>query len=198
MKKYPWPENIFKDFEIEQIPGVNNTPAKDFVISFHYSKSLARGCTRNFVLKSQGRIYGVAMFGIPTGKNGNLEGTVECKRFVLMREAPKNVASWFMAKCLKVLQQDKSISQIISYSDPEAGHEGIIYKAANFISMGQQEKKGQAISFNGENIHLRQAYQRVDGVYTKPAKEVQDALKAGKAKYVTLEKKNIYIYPFRK
>lgn len=198
MKKYPWPENIFKDFEIEQIPGVNNTPAKDFVISFHYSKSLARGCTRNFVLKSQGKIYGVAMFGIPTGKNGNLDGTVECKRFVLMREAPKNVASWFMAKCLKVLQQDKSISQIISYADELHGHTGIIYQASNFEYLGLQAKKGQAINFNGKLIHLRIAYQKTKtGEYTKTAKEVSVALKEGRAKYITLPKKHIYCYMFR-
>ena len=136
------------------------------------------------------------MFGHPTGKD-YLAGTMECKRFVLMRKAPKNVASFFMARCLKDLQQYPEISQIVSYADPEHGHEGTLYKAANFIPMGEQEWKGQAIMLGDEMIHLRAAYQKVNGAYTKTAMKVQAGLKNGSAKYISLAKKKVYVYPFK-
>lgn len=87
MKKYPWPENIFNNFTIERAFHVEEYA--DFVISFHYSGTLARGCPDIFLLKSDGKLYGVAMFGCPVGRNS--PGDIECKRFVLMRKAPKNV-----------------------------------------------------------------------------------------------------------
>ena len=197
MKTYPWPNNIFKEFTIDKVPSTRNSDAESFVKTFHYSGTLARGCKHNYILRgANGKIYGVAMFGHPVGKN-YLAGTMECKRFVLMRKAPKNVASFFMARCLKDLRQYPEISQIVSYADPEHGHEGTLYKASNFIQMGEQERKGQAIMLAGQKIHLRAAYQKINGVPTKTAQKVQTALKSGKAKYISLAKKKIYVYPFK-
>lgn len=190
---YNWPENIFTNFTMEKAS--SREEYSFFVKRFHYSKSLARGCPEVYLLKSEGKLFGVAMFGCPVGKD--TPGDLECKRFVLMRHAPKNVASWFMAKCIKTIKKNTNYKTLISYADPEAGHDGIMYKASNFQYLGEQKYKGQAIIMKGETVHLRAAYQKVNGSYTKTAIQVQKCLKNGTAKYTFLAKKHIFKYDLK-
>lgn len=193
-----WP-NIFEDHTIQQRDSIGRSGVLSrFVIKNHYLKSLARGCKRNFILSHNRRVYGVAMFGHPIAKE-HLEGTIELKRFVLAPKAPKNVASWFLAKCIRELQKDPSICQIISYADSEQGHEGIIYKASNFQDLGVQKQPSQVIQILGtsKRIHTRAAYQKLNGKYTTTALKTQKLLREGKAKNITLPKKKIFWYPFR-
>lgn len=192
---YPWPENIFKTGQIKYT--VNKNLYGNFVKRFHYSKSLARGCSNTYILEDNGKVYGVAMFGMPVGKNS--PGDIECKRFVLMRKAPKNVASWFMAKCIKEIKKENKFNQIVSYADSEQGHSGIMYKASNYNYLGLQKKKGQEIRFkSGEKLHLRAAYQKLNGEYTDTAKRAMSALRTGEAKYYNLKPKHIFVYKLKK
>lgn len=194
---------MFKKYRIIHRTNAAHPEIANFVKTYHYSKSLSRGNKHVFVLTVNGHLRGVITFGEPVGarvKKTYGVGTMECKRVVLAPNAPKNTFSWFMAKCIKELKKDKSISKIISYADPEAGHEGVAYKASNYEYIGVQAKSGQAIKMKGIKapVHLRIAYQKVQGVYTKTAKAAQAALKTGQAKYIRLKPKHIFIYNLRK
>jgi hypothetical protein len=198
-----WPKDIFTNFEIKQYSAITGTRMGEFVKRLHYSKSLARGCNKTFVLWSNGLIYGVAMFGSPVSRKAVMYSSgkgsvIECKRFVLARKAPKNVASWFLAKCIKELKRDKSIDTILSYADPEQDHKGTLYKAANFRVMPTISKKTQVIQYKDKIIHQRAAYQKIGGVYTKTAIEVQEALRNGTAKNIYLAPKLVFCYPLKK
>lgn len=185
---------MFKKWEIKLTNSA--IPFKEFVVANHYSKSLSRGNKYVFTLYVAGKLRGVATFGTPVGKDS--PGDLECKRFCLAPGAKKNVASWFMAKCIKQIKADKKYNKIVSYADLEQNHEGIIYRASNFKFEGSQKKKGQAILMeSGLKVHLRNAYQKVNGVYTKKAQLVQQALKNKTAKYISLKPKNIYTYELK-
>ena len=73
-----------------------------------------------------------------------------------------------------------------------------MYRASNFTYLGEQNKKGQAIRFMEQNVHLRIAYQKFNGQYTKTAQTVQSALRNGTASYISLAKKHIYKYNLKK
>ncbi len=193
---------MFNNYKILQLKNCSNPKVKDFVLKNHYSGSLPRGSKFVFVLILKNKIKGVAAFGTPVGNRCQKYSTgkgevVELKRFCLAPGAPKNTASWMIAKCIKVLKGYKTVDTILSYADPEAGHEGVIYKASNFRYLGQS-KKGQAIIMKGKTIHLRAAYQKVEGKYTKTAEEVKLGLKTGQAKYISLQGKHVYVYNLRR
>lgn len=124
-----------------------------FVTHYHYlGKSLPRGCNKWFVLIIDNKIRGVAAFGIPAGRNARAkygQETLELRRFVLHPDMPKNSGSWFMSKCLSQLKEHN----ILSYSDPAAGHDGVLYRASNFEHLGKQRqgstrvKVGEALLF---------------------------------------------------
>lgn len=187
---------MFKKYEIILKNTANEPAIKDFIKKNHYSGSLSRGNKYVFCLYVSGKLKGVATFGTPTGKDSPAD--LECKRFCLAPRAKKNTASWFMAKCMKQIKRDRKYNAVVSYADSEQGHTGVMYRASNFSYLGEQKKKGQAIRFMGQNIHLRCAYQKFNGEYTKTAQIVQHALRNGTASYVSLAKKHIYKYDLKK
>jgi hypothetical protein len=187
---------MFKDYKIVLKSSAKEQKIKDFILRNHYLGSLSRGNKYVFELWINNKLKGVSIFGVPTGKDSPAD--LECKRFCLAPKMPKNSSSWFMAKCLKQIKQDGKYDSVVSYADPEKGHVGTIYKASNYTYLGEQKKKGQAIKFMGENFHLRCAYQKIDGTYTKTAQNIQYALQNGTAKYISLAKKHIYKYDLKK
>lgn len=194
---------MFKNFRIIKLKDCKHTLVSNFIKKNHYSKSLNRGTKYAFCLVVGNKLRGVATFGTPVGKDCQKysktgASVLECKRFCLASGAPKNTASWFMAKCMKELKKNKSIDSIISYADPREGHTGVMYKASNFEYLGVQNKKGQALVMKGKVIHLRAAYQKINGVYTKTAQDIQQGLKTGQAKWLNLPKKHIYRYGLKK
>lgn len=185
---------MYKNYNIKILKSLkdmdNSKYYKGFVKKFHYKKTWPRCCKYNFCLFINNKLAGVASYGQPNSKNYNSGGYIELKRFTLSPNCKKNTASWFMAKCHKLLP--KQFSNIISYAEASR-HEGTIYKASNFKFMGKT-KKGQAIIMNGKTIHLRAAYQKINGQLTKTAKAVRIGLDSGKAKYITTSHKNMFLF----
>lgn len=186
---------MFSKYEIQVVASANDTKeVAEFVKKYHYLHSLSRGNKHVFVLKIEGIIQGVALFGTPVGTNVVRKygsGTLELKRFVL-NDCPKNTASWFMSKCMRWLKANSETKRVISYADPTQGHEGIIYQASNFKYLGKQAKFGSGYTFivGAEHIHQRAAYQK--GTFTYDL--VKLAEKHGKLKKVAKKPKHIYLY----
>lgn len=189
---------MFENYEIKQESGLYHleeySKLKKFIITNHYSKSVARA-SYNFILRIDGKLRGVIQFGTPTGRNCSVYGkkVVELKRMVISRQCPKNTASWMIAKCIKDIRNNTKYTDIISYADQEFGHKGTVYKAANFQYLGTQ-KKAQAIIYNKKKWHIRICYQKKDGKFTKTAEMFRQLLKKKKAKFINLKPKHIYKY----
>lgn len=193
---------MFNSFRILKFKDALNPKIGAFIKKNHYSGSVSRGNKFVYILLVNNKMRGVATFGTPVGNRVEefYGGQVlECKRFCLAPNAPKNAASFFMGHCLRDLKKRPNISKIISYADPEVGHEGIIYRASNFKYLGQQAKATQAVKFEGKVYHSRVVWGRnAQGEYKETAKTIQYAMKKGLAKNIYLMPKHIYLFNFKK
>lgn len=177
---------MYSNYNITIKDSLTDTYYSNFVKKYHYKKSLPRGCKYNFCLFIGGKLAGVASYGVPNSKLYN--GThLELKRFTLSPNCIKNTATWFMAKCHKLLPK----IDIISYAETSR-HCGTIYKAANFKFIGET-KKTQFIMMGGKNYTMRECYQKLNGKPTKLSKLVRKSLDNGSAKYTTGSSKNVFI-----
>lgn len=127
------------------------TPAVRFFLGrYHYLTGMPRGCRNIFMLWDEGVLVGVACFGKPVGK---VKHDLELKRFCLSGTV-KNTGSWFIAKCIKQLKKT-GVKSIISYADPEQGHEGTLYKAANFKYLGKQAQGTPYYRVGRQKVYAR-------------------------------------------
>lgn len=142
----------------------------------------------------EGNLRGVAIYGKPMGRNCDQEA-LELRRFCLVDDTPRNTESFFLGWTLRWLRKRTNIKTILTFADPNHGHQGTIYKASNFIYDGLEDNWNPRIVQYGEKqIHLRQFYHKKDGQYTKDAIKLQRLVATGKAKIIKQERKIRYIY----
>lgn len=131
---------------------------KDIIVKNHYSHTwtscrYALGIfyeTENqhsFFDEKEEKLVGVIIYGYPVGRSAstslskelNPEEVLELTRLFIYDEYGKNMESISISKSFKWLKQNASeIKALISYSDPEQNHLGIIYQATNWIYQGNK------------------------------------------------------------
>ena len=115
-------------------------------------------------------------------------------------DTPTNTESFFIGKTLRWLKQNTEAEVIISYSDLHQGHEGTIYKASNFINIGQSPAS-KVLMVDGREFHGRSMNNK-HRPYGRALKRRWEAKKAGAKDdgiyYVDREPKNIYAYYLNK
>ena len=198
------------DFIIEAVPKKTVT---SFIEKWHYSHYAGgiqhRQC---FALYSPDgkfglpRMIGCMIYGQPAMSNtaakyhpDNPDRCWELRRLCCIDDTPKNTESFFIGKTLKWLKQNTDAEVIISYSDLQQGHEGVVYKASNFINMGQTPS-GQALMVDGKQYHDRTI--RNKRPYARAIKrrweEKQNGKKDDDIYFVETKPKNIYVYYLNK
>jgi hypothetical protein len=117
---------------------------RDFVEGQHYSHS-TKGVTPSvcFSVRHGDELVGAAIFGLPAMKEtlecyseGGRWNLLELRRLCYVDETPRNTESFTLAKMFHVLKKS-GVERILSYSDPNQGHIGTIYKATGFRFVGQ-------------------------------------------------------------
>ena len=165
-------EEIIKvsDFTIEAVHKKAVTP---FIEKWHYSHYAGgiqhRQC---FALYSPDgpfglpRMIGAAIYGQPampdTSKKYHPDNPLRCwelRRLCCIDDTPTNTESFFIGKTLRWLKQNTEAEVIISYSDLHQGHEGTIYKASNFIHLGNNGG-GRVLMVDGKMFHARSMNQK--------------------------------------
>ena len=172
-----------------------------FVKDWHYSKSV-KGLKAKYVfsLNADNKIIGIAIFGTPAGINtakhysGDKEVSecLELRRLCVIDKTPKNTESYFIGNCLRFLKKNTKVHTILSYSDPNQGHRGTIYKASNFEYKGK-DKSGNSRAFiwKGKTYHSR--------IYGNTKKEeFKKDMKLGKVKTIKLLNKDVFLYKLNK
>lgn len=77
----------------------------------------------------------------------------------------KNLASYFVSRCLKDLKKHKLI--IVSYSDSGMGHSGYVYQATNFLYTGSTKERTDKYSPNNRHSrHYNEEYNHLRKVRT--------------------------------
>ena len=91
------------------------------------------------------KLAGVAIYGYPVGRSApksispelKEEEVLELTRLFIFDDYGKNTESVVLSKTFNWLKENASdIKVLVSYSDPEQGHLGIIYQATNWIYQG--------------------------------------------------------------
>jgi len=121
----------------------------------HYLSKVSAGFKSGFNvgLIYKGKVVGGCIFtGFPVPElsqscfgleRDDQDGLWELSRFVLEPEHQSNehnLATWFMAKAVKLLRTKESVRAILSYADNDH-HSGVIYSASNFRYYGLTDKK---------------------------------------------------------
>ena len=176
---------------------------KDFIEKWHYSKSInGLHGSHYFVLLDNDKIIGAMIYGklgmasvwTKYGKKEN--DVIELNRLCCIDDTKKNTESYFIAKTIKWLKKHTNIKVIISYADPEYGHNGGIYKATHFTQIGKTSK-GRVIMFNGKKYHDKTIRTKYKGELKPYAEKIKQALEDGKAFYKETKPKYIYIYEIK-
>lgn len=164
---------------------ISHQIAKPFIEKWHYSKRCPTGKNIFFGWYIDEVLYAIADYGIGvnpyqaralsrmTGHIINNDELLELKR--LCRTEPKinkMPLTMFLAKCHKILAQD-GYCYIVSFSDPNYGHSGGIYKAANFQHLGKTNPENHVVEADGTIRHRRLyfRYARRNGVSVAQARE---------------------------
>lgn len=144
---------------------MNSKQGKEFIKEHHYSKGCHNGPMCYGMFDSSDVLVGVCAFATPCSENvrrsvfgEEMKSTVtELHRLVLLDEIPPNAESWFIAKALKLLKQDKpEYRAVLSFADATEGHVGTIYQATNALFCGTSGKATFYFDVTGRLRHPRQ------------------------------------------
>jgi len=148
-------ENFFNKKNL-YIKNIDKFTAKKFVKKHHYSHS-SNLCVVSYGLfqktdipskffnEMESKLIGVVIYSQPAGRSAaesisesvKIDECLELIRLVILDGYGKNIESWFISQSFKSLRIDfPKIKVIISYSDTEQNHKGIIYQACNFMFTG--------------------------------------------------------------
>ena len=177
---------------------------KEFIEEWHYSHSI-NGLMSDYCFKLMdgdkligAMIYGrMAMANVWKKYGDKKEDSIELRRLCCIDDTPKNTESYFIGQTMKWLIKNTKIKTIVSYADPEYGHEGVIYQATNFDLIGKTSV-GRVIIFNGKKYHDKSIRTKYKGELKPFAQKIKNALDEGDAYYKKTKGKNIYVYNLSK
>ncbi len=172
---------------------------KDFIEEYHYSGSInGVRSTYCFKMERNGELIGAMLYGQLAMANAykkyadREEDVIELRRLCLIDDTPKNSESYFIGRTLRWLKKNTDIRKVVSYADPNYGHQGTVYQATNFERVGMTAK-GKVIMWNGKKYHDKTIRTKYNGKLKPFAQRVKDALDSGEAHYVEQVPKVIYL-----
>lgn len=158
-----------KGYEVRRIAARR---AMAYIRAHHYSKGSHNGpypCYGLFDHEGR-RLIGVIMFAVSCSENvrrsvfgaGREAEVIELHRLHIQDVTPRNAESWFIGQALRMLVEDKpAVSAVVSFSDPTAGHVGIVYRATNFHYYGRTRARWFYRDQAGRLRHPRQNGQNI-------------------------------------
>lgn len=132
---------------------------KDWILNKHYAKRMCSISYAYGLFDKDNILQGVCTFGSPPSRAlcvgvcgvNNAHKVYELNRFVI-NDNKKNMASFFISRCLKMLPSDLII---VSYADTSMGHHGYIYQATNWIYTGLSAKRTERYDVNNPQKHSK-------------------------------------------
>jgi hypothetical protein len=142
------------EYKVVSIP---REQTKEWLIYKHYAGRMP-SISYSFGLYHLSKLVGVCTYGLPPAENVMLlcgeeykNNAIELNRLIKNDGLPKNIQSWFVAQTFKLLPKPIII---ISYADPNNGHNGYTYQALNFLFTGNGGATKEYL-FNGKQITSR-------------------------------------------
>ena len=103
-------------------------------------------------------------------------------RMVMVPSAPKNSASFLLARSIKIIRKEKRFVSLVTYADESQGHFGGVYRASNWNYVGRTGPYPRWLDANGKQTAPKATKNR-----TKAMMESLGCVKQGsfyKHKYV--------------
>ena len=155
---------------------------------FHYKKgAMGGGISVCFAMFINGELVGGSVMGKPRHEK-KYKNCIDIRRMACLDEAPKNSESWFLSQIIKWVASNTSYDFVLSYSDKTVGHNGTIYKAANFGSIGETTPT-KYVEWGERTYHPRSL--SIDRPYSY---RLREAVKVGDAIIKIGLPKTIWIY----
>lgn len=178
-------------------------PIRKFILKHHYSDYANIQAKETFGLFREGtflpEMVGVCVYTRPAGAAAaakyypqDPDKCLELRRLCLVDDTPKNAESFFVSRTLKWLRKNTDWKFVVSYADPEQGHQGTIYKAANFKYEGTTSP-GSTLMVDGKSFHIR-TLTMLDRPY---GVEINERYKAGDPGVQIVKTKPKYIFTYQ-
>ena len=138
---------------------IDRSDYKEWLLHKHYAHRLP-SISYAFGLYSNKLLNGVCTFGLPPSAplvqnvlgGFYLKNIIELNRLITPDNLEKNVLSYFISQCFKYLPKPICV---ISFADPNSGHQGYIYQATNWIYTGVGSATPNCYLENGKQIHSK-------------------------------------------
>lgn len=129
------------EWEVRSIP---LRDAQELVRAHHYAKGGANTgvFVHGLICKATGAVHGVAWWLPPTRvacesvNRENWRGVLSLTRMVITPGTPKNACSFLLARSVKEIKKDGRFVTLVTWADEGEGHDGGVYRAANWDYLG--------------------------------------------------------------
>lgn len=144
--------------------------AKQLIVQHHY----ARGGSNTFVYlhglfyKHDHECYGVAWWLPPTRvacesvNKEQWQKVLSLTRMVVAPGVPKNAASFLLARSLRLIEKEGRFVSLVTYADESQGHEGRVYRAANWEYVGRTGPYPRWLDRDGKQVARKATKNRND------------------------------------
>lgn len=103
----------------------------------------------------------------------------------------KNLVSFLLSRAIKIIKQERpDVTHLVSFADPEHGHDGTIYKAANWTEVPSHFRSYEYIDSEGKVHHKKTVYNLA---HNRNMKETEYASSIGLKRRHTV-KKHKFVY----
>jgi len=155
---------------------------------YHYKKgAMGGGISVCFAMFIDKKLIGGSVMGKPRHEK-KYKNCIDIRRMACLDTAPCNSESWFLSQIIKWCASNTEYSYVLSYSDKTVGHNGIIYKAANFKNIGETTPT-KYVEYNERIYHPRSL--SIERPYSH---ELRQAVKTGQAIIKIGLPKKIWLY----
>ena len=119
-------------------------------------------CT--LALLDRASVIGCIVFALPpreTMKRYGVPLVWELARLFIEDYTPKNSETWFVSRAIRWVQKSRpDVKLLVSYADPSAGHQGIIYQAGNWMKDGRTDQERKTPRFDYRHPETGKHYSR--------------------------------------
>lgn len=123
----------------------------DRMIKQHYLGRWPGVCVCILGLFEGMRAVGVIVFALPPRETAKRYGgwTWELARLWIENSVPTNAETYFMAAAIRHVRKcHPDVEVLVSYADPSVGHDGTIYRAANWVADGRTDQERKTPRFD--------------------------------------------------
>lgn len=109
------------------------------------------------------RLCGGIVFALPPRETAKRYGGVtwELARLWIEDKVPSNAETWLIAQAVRYIRKHRpEVQTLVSYADPSVGHQGTVYKAANWVADGRTDDERKSPRFDYADAVTGKKYSR--------------------------------------